>query len=170
MKLSTKGRYAVMAVVDLAAATASTRPTLANDQTDGSETVSLAVIAERQGISRAYLEQLFMRLRRSGLVESQRGAQGGYRLARPPEDIAIADIVYAVDERIKATRCGGHASKGCLLRGVRCMTHDLWDELGRQIQVFLGEVTVADVIEGNVMNRSRLSVDADVELRGARAS
>ncbi len=145
MKLSTKGRYAVMAVVDLAHACSKSKPADSR-----ALAVSLGEIAARQGISRAYLEQLFVRLRKAGLVESQRGAHGGYRLARSAESISIADIVGAVDEQLRATRCSGQEGKGCLLRGARCMTHDLWSALGRTIHDFLSDLSVADVVNGQV--------------------
>jgi len=146
MQLSTRGRYAVMAMVDLA-----TRQTL------GCECgpVCLAEIARRQKLSQAYLEQLFGRLRRAGLVASARGPGGGYRLARGSDAIAIADIVKAVDEPIHATRCEGH---GCIDGGpdgpTKCQTHDLWEELGRQIHLFLQGVTLADVVAGRVLGRA----------------
>src|SRR5271157_2779844 len=132
MQLSTRARYAVMAMADLA-----TRQTL------GCECgpICLAEIAARQRLSLAYLEQLFGKLRREGLVTSARGPGGGYRLARSSDAITVADIVAAVDEPIRATRCE-EGSAGCLndvsrqSQG-RCQTHDLWDELGRQILLFL---------------------------------
>ena len=149
MQLSTRGRYAVMAMVDLA-----TRQTL------GCECgpVCLAEIAARQKLSQPYLEQLFGKLRRAGLVGSARGPGGGYRLARASDAIAIADIIAAVDEPIHATRCE-IGSPGCI-EGVddkgptRCQTHDLWDELGRQIYLFLRAVTLADVVAGRVLGRA----------------
>lgn len=144
MQLSTKGRYAVMAMVDLAAMQAADA---------GCGLVCLADIAQRQQLSQSYLEQLFGKLRRAGLVSAARGPGGGYRLARSAADIAIAAIVAAVDEPIKATRCeiGGG---GCLVGAVpgacgeRCQTHDLWVELGRRIELFLQGVTLADVVSG----------------------
>ncbi|HBK07731.1 MAG TPA: Rrf2 family transcriptional regulator [Acetobacteraceae bacterium] len=150
MQLSTKGRYAVMAMVDLAARQAADA---------GAGPVCLADIAERQQLSQSYLEQLFSKLRRAGIVSSARGPGGGYRLARPASEIAIAAIVAAVDEPIKATRCeiGGG---GCLVAaepggcGERCQTHDLWFELGRQIALFLEGVTLADVVDGRVAGRA----------------
>jgi Rrf2 family iron-sulfur cluster assembly transcriptional regulator len=138
MKLSTKGRYAVMAMTDLAG------------QGEGS-TVALAEIAERQQISQPYLEQLFARLRRRGLVISARGPGGGYRLARDAELVSIADIVAAVDEPLRATRCaGGESLLGCMRGGVRCLTHDLWEETGRRIEDFLASVSLADVLNGRL--------------------
>jgi Rrf2 family iron-sulfur cluster assembly transcriptional regulator len=159
MQLSTRGRYAVTAMVDLA-----TRQTL------GCECgpICLAEIAARQRLSKAYLEQLFGKLRRAGLVGSARGPGGGYRLARSSAAIAIADIVAAVDAPIHASRCeGGSASPiegGRDTEPMSCRTHDLWDELGRQIQLFLEGVTLADVVAGHVLGRA---VPLDVGQRQA---
>lgn len=137
MKLSTKGRYAVMAVADLAA------------REDGAP-VTLSDIASRQSISLSYLEQLFAKLRRGGVVKSTRGPGGGYRLARPASEIRVSDVVMAVDEPLGATRCGGGV-KGCLKTGKRCATHDLWDELGRHVYLFFNSITLADVVGGRVL-------------------
>ena len=146
MKLSTRGRYAVMAMADLARHAGAV---------GSSEHVPLAEIARRQEISLPYLEQLFGKLRRGGLVVATRGPGGGYRLAQPAAEMRIADIIVAVDEPIKATRCRSDSSKGCLGRTGRCLTHDLWEELGRQIEVFLASVTLADVLEHRVLGRAR---------------
>jgi len=143
MRLSTKGRYAVMAMADLAGNEAGGKP------------VALADIAERQDISLSYLEQLFAKLRRGGLVSSVRGPGGGYRLSRPSTDLRIADIIVAVDEPIAATRCKPGSAKGCTKTGARCVTHDLWEELGQQIHVFLSSVSLADVVERRVLGRAR---------------
>jgi Rrf2 family iron-sulfur cluster assembly transcriptional regulator len=136
MRLSTKGRYAVMAMVDLA-------------KCGACGPVVLADIATRQEISLSYLEQLFAKLRQAKLVKSVRGPGGGYLLARKSSQTVIAEIILAVDEPIRATRCaieshGCHGAKG------RCLTHDLWEELGNQIQNYLSSVTLADVVEGRV--------------------
>jgi Rrf2 family iron-sulfur cluster assembly transcriptional regulator len=136
MQLSTKGRYAVMAMTDLAGR-------------GGERAVSVAEIAERQQISQAYLEQLFNRLRRRGLVTSHRGPGGGYRLARPADETSVADVVIAVDEPLKAIRCGG-GKTGCMKDGARCLTHDLWEETGRQIHGYLASVSLADVASGRL--------------------
>ena len=136
MQLSTRGRYAVMAMVDLA-----------TQQTLGCECgpICLAEIAARQKLSQAYLEQLFGKLRRAGLVASARGPGGGYRLARASDMIAIADIVAAVEEpRVES----------CCQDGAEGQTDELWRELGRQIQMFLGGVTLADVVAGRVLGRA----------------
>jgi Rrf2 family iron-sulfur cluster assembly transcriptional regulator len=138
MKLSTKGRYAMVALADLATARAD-------------QLTSLAEVSRRQDISLPYLEQLFVKLRRAGLVESVRGPGGGYRLARTAEETNIAEIVLAVDEPIRATRCGGQGSrKGCMLKGERCLTHDLWDQMGEKIHQYLAPVTRADVGAGRL--------------------
>jgi Rrf2 family iron-sulfur cluster assembly transcriptional regulator len=138
MRLSTKGRYAVMALVDLAT----------NSQ---GRPVSLADISGRQEISLSYLEQLFAKLRRAGLVKSVRGPGGGYLLARPADDTRIADAILAVDEPIRATRCKPNAATGCHSDKSRCLTHDLWEELSRQIHLFLSSVSLADVVERRVL-------------------
>ena len=148
MQLSTRGRYAVMAMADLA-----------SRQTVGCECgpVCLAEIAASQQLSLSYLEQLFARLRRSGLVASSRGPGGGYRLARDSDRISIAAIIAAVDEPIRATRCDETSGPCLALPGQmteRCQTHDLWAELGRQIGLFLGGVTLADVVLGQVRGRA----------------
>jgi Rrf2 family iron-sulfur cluster assembly transcriptional regulator len=135
MQLGTKGRYAVMAMADLA-------------RHERGRAVTLADIAARQEISLHYLEQLFARLRRAGLVQSVRGPGGGYRLAQPAAETRVVDIVTAVDEPIHAVRCSG--AKGCMLAGEKCLTHDLWDALGRTIHDFLAGVSLADVIERRV--------------------
>lgn len=133
MKMSTKGRYAVMAMIDIAMHSAG-------------EPVSLAEIAERQDISQEYLEQLFGKLRKKKLVESARGPGGGYRLARDMSMIPVAEIIAAVDEELQFTRCGGDAVEGCV-KGERCNAHDLWSSLGRQMMYFLASITLEDVVE-----------------------
>ncbi len=149
MRLSTRGRYAVMAMVELAARQdRAVKPAAAKN----GPPVSLAEIAAAQMLSLAYLEQLFGPLRRAGLVASARGPGGGYRLARPAEQISISDIVDAVDEPIRATRCEDGAS-GCV-GGRRCITHDLWAELGAQIHLFLAGLSLQDVVQGDVLGRA----------------
>jgi len=140
MKLSTKGRYAVMAMADLAQAGVD-RP------------VPLGDIASRQEISLSYLEQLFAKLRRAGVVKSVRGPGGGYQLARSLEETRIADIMLAVEEPVDVTRCQ-HKAAGCMESGRRCVTHDLWDELSRHIHLFLNGVSLEDVVERRVMGLS----------------
>jgi len=141
MQLSTKGRYAVMAMTELA------RTERAGQPSD--RALTLAAIAERQQISRPYLEQLFAHLRREGLVRSVRGPGGGYRLARPAEDLSVADVVAAVDEPLRATRCKGDGP-GCMTGGARCLTHDLWVETGRQLHSYLAGVSLAHVLAGRL--------------------
>ena len=141
MKLTTKGRYAVMAMVDLAR------------NSDGSP-MTLAEIAERQDISLSYLEQLFAKLRRGSLVRSVRGPGGGYLLARAAEAIRISDIVLAVDEPIRATRCQPGSPVSCQGVKGRCMTHDLWEELSNHIVLFLNSVSLADVVDQQVLGMS----------------
>ena len=153
MKLSTKGRYAVMAMVDLAC------------HCRGAP-VSLADIAQRQEISLSYLEQLFARLRRGGLVRSVRGPGGGYLPARPLDDTRISDIILAVDEPIRATRCPLGTGTGCKSDKSRCLTHDLWEELGNQIHLYLSSVSLADVCQRRVLGSARL-VAAERPLRVA---
>lgn len=146
MKLGTKGRYGVMAMADLASHSLG-------------DPVTLGVIADRQSISQAYLEQIFVKLRRAGLVESIRGAAGGYRLARAADEITIADIVVAVDEVMEVTRCEGGSHPGCI-NGQRCLTHDLWDELERHINVFLAAVSLEDVVNRRLVGKSAVMAGA----------
>ncbi len=155
MKLSTKGRYAVMAMVDLAVHS-------------GGRPVSLADVAERQEISLSYLEQLFAKLRRGGLVNSVRGPGGGYLLAREADETRISDIILAVDEPIRATRCTPGQPFGCRSNRTRCQTHDLWEELGNQIYLYLSSVSVGDVVAERILGTSAL---IGAEVRGpARAA
>lgn len=134
MELTTRGRYAVMAMADLA-------------RNGAGEPVALAAIAERQKLSLAYLEQLFARLRRAELVVSARGRSGGYRLGRPASQIAVADILNAVAEETRMTRCSGEGEQGCLGES-RCLTHNLWQALGTHIAAFLSSVTLDEVVRG----------------------
>lgn len=130
MRLTSKGRYAVTAMLDVAL----------NSQQGP---VSLAEISERQGISLSYLEQLFSRLRKNGLVSSVRGPGGGYRLGKDPADIAIGAIIMAVDESVDATRCQGNSD---CQGGVRCLTHALWRDLSARISDFLNEITLGELV------------------------
>ena len=154
MRLSTKGRYAVMAMADLAK----------NGRTDGVQrAVSLAEIASRQEISLSYLEQLFARLRKSGLVQSVRGPGGGYRLAKGAHETVVAEIVLAVDEPIRATRCVAHSSpKGCMMGGERCITHNLWEDLGDEIHRYLAGVSLEDVVMNRTGARRREASESNV--------
>ena len=131
MRLTTRGRYAVTAMLDLA---------LHYD----CGPVSLAEIAERQGISQSYLEQLFAKLRRNGLVDGLRGPGGGYKLGRTSDAISVADVIDAVNETVDATRCGGQ--KNCQGEQ-RCLTHDLWEDLSTQIRDFLSDVSLDQLVK-----------------------
>ncbi|MBR7069260.1 MAG: Rrf2 family transcriptional regulator [Oxalobacter sp.] len=130
MRLTTKGRFAVTAMIDLA-----------RNQHDGP--VSLLGISERQDISVAYLEQLFSKLRRGALVRSVRGPGGGYLLARDAAEVSVADIVFAVDEPLDVTRCGGHGN--CAKGSITCITHDLWASLNEKIVDYLASVSLASL-------------------------
>lgn len=131
MRLTTKGRYAVTAMLDLAL-NAQERP------------ITLADISVRQGISLSYLEQLFSRLRKQGLVSSARGPGGGYRLSRSADDINVAQVIAAVDEKVNVTRCGG---KGDCQNGEACLTHKLWCALSDQIHNFLDGITLGSLVD-----------------------
>jgi len=138
MILSTKGRYAVMAMVELSS--------------NGMGPVSLGIIADRQGIPLAYLEQIFAKLKKADLVLSLRGPGGGYRLARPAKEIWVSDIVRAAEESIEMTRCG-RAGDGCTTKKARCLTHDLWEGLTQQIDVYLSAFSLQDVCDGKVKEK-----------------
>jgi len=146
MKMTTKGRYAVTAMLDLALH-------------DSKGPVNLADISQRQDISLTYLEQLFSKLRRHELIESARGPGGGYRLAHDADDITVAKIIYSVDETIDVTRCGG--KQNCQ-GDLRCLTHDLWMELNLHISEFLNGMSLADMIQRN--NVKQVSERQDITL------
>lgn len=148
MRLSTKARYAVTAMVDVAL-----------EEVAGP--VSLATIAERQELPLAYLEQLFGKLRKAGLVKSCRGSTGGYTLAYLAKDMRILDIIAAVDTPLKATQCESASSNGCRTTGGRCLTHDLWDELGAVVQLFLTRITLEDVCEKRITGMGRFGIFMD---------
>lgn len=133
MRLTTKGRYAVTAVLDLAI-------------NDGKGPISLADISERHSISVSYLEQLFAKLRRASLVDSVRGPGGGYTLGEPHMSTTILQIVDAIDEKMDATRCQG---RGDCQNGCKCITHDLWQDLSGQIRDFLGNITLGKLVKGH---------------------
>lgn len=137
MRLTTKGRYAVTAMLDLS---------LHHDEGP----ITLADIAERQGISLSYLEQLFSRMRKRGLVFSVRGPGGGYSLARPTEEITIAEIITAVDESVDTTRC--HGAHNCQNNEL-CLTHDLWEDLSTRIYDYLDQVSLHDMMNRRVVQR-----------------
>ncbi len=154
MRLTTKGRFAVTAVLDLA-----------TNQGDGP--VSLGEISARQKISLSYLEQLFGKLRRSGLVKSTRGPGGGYMLARPPLAISVADIIVAVDEPIDATSCGGQ--ENCV-EDQKCITHDLWQGLNEHIFGFLRGVSLAKLIDDLERRKNEVKDVHVIEMHGRAKS
>ena len=132
MKLTSKGRYAVMAMADLA-------------KNYVEEPTSLTEISLRQGISLDYLEQLFSKLRKNNLVKSSRGPSGGYRLTKPPEEIKLLSIINAVDEKIKTVKCKKESKRGCNHKSIKCITHNLWDDLEIHINKFFENNTLNDV-------------------------
>ncbi len=134
MLLSTKGRYAVMAIVEVA-------------KQPGMQPLPLGEISSRLNLSLPYLEQLFMKLRRNGLVRSIRGPGGGYVLGREAGAISVGEVMAAVDEPVKMTRCAGETDLGCVA-SKRCSTHYLWDALGTHIEQFLASATLTDIISG----------------------
>jgi Rrf2 family iron-sulfur cluster assembly transcriptional regulator len=142
MKLTSKGRYAVMAMADLA-------------KNNVKEPTSLAEISLRQGISVAYLEQLFLKLRKNNLVKSARGPLGGYVLAKPPGEIKLLNIIIAVDEKIKTVKCKKESKKGCNGKSTKCITHNLWDDLENHINKFFEDNTLNDIIFKEVRNNSK---------------
>ena len=133
MKLTSRGRYAVMAMADLA-------------QTYNSEPISISEISLRQGISTAFLEQIFLKLKRNNLVKSSRGPLGGYLLSRPPEDIKLLSIINAVDEKVKTMGCKKESKKSCNGKSIKCITHNLWDDLETHINNFFEKNTLKDIV------------------------
>lgn len=162
MHLSTKGRYAVMAMADLARAGREA----GREPGAPARSVSLAEIAARQAISLPYLEQIFARLRRGGLVVGARGPGGGYVLARAASDIPVFAVISAVDEPTAVVRC--REGVGCAPGGALCLTHGLWDALGRTIERFLSGVSLADVVDGKLDARPP-AFDTPFELEEAAA-
>ena len=152
MRLTTKGRFAVTAMMDLALQ-------------DGTEPVTLAEISERQKISLSYLEQLFGKLRRHALVNSVRGPGGGYRLARAASALSVADVILAVDEPIDATQCGG--KENCRDEG-KCLTHDLWARLNEHIFSYLGAVTLQQLVDEHRTKVAGIALVQD--MRGSSGS
>ena len=148
MRLTTKGRFAVTAMLDIAL-------------NEDVKPVTLAGISERQAISLSYLEQLFSRLRRQGLVTSVRGPGGGYRLAKAQHEISVSNIITAVDELIDATQCGG--KEDCHTKG-RCMTHDLWASLNNKILDYLSGVTLAELVDNKRQSDAGNAVDHTSEI------
>ena len=142
MKLTSKGRYAVMAMADLAKTNAE-RPT------------SLTDISLRQGISISFLEQIFLKLKRSNLVQSSRGPTGGYLLTKSPEEIKLSSIIKAVDEKVKTVACKKELKKGCNGKSIKCITHDLWDDLEIHINSFFENNTLRDIIYRTNKNQQK---------------
>ena len=133
MKLTSKGRYAVMAMADLARANVK-------------EPISLTEISLRQGISISFLEQIFLKLKKNNLVKSSRGPDGGYVLSRSPEEIKLSNIIEAIDEKIKTLGCKKESKRGCNGKSIKCITHNLWDELETHINNFLEKNTLNDIL------------------------
>ena len=140
MKLTSKGRYAVMALVDLA-------------RFDNINPVSLRDISLRQGISLDYLEQIFLKLKKNEIVKSIRGTQGGYVLNKNPNDIKLTNIFHAVDEKVKTVRCKKESKRGCNGKATKCITHNLWDELEIHINTFFENKSLEDLIKNNKETR-----------------
>ena len=141
MKLTSKGRYAVMAMADLA-------------KNNAKKPISLTAISLRQGISTSYLEQLFLKLRKNNLVQSARGPSGGYVLSKPPGEIKLLSIISAVDEKIKTVKCRKESKKGCNGKSIKCITHNLWDDLETHINKFFEDNTLNDILFREVRNNS----------------
>lgn len=141
MKLTSKGRYAVMAMADLA-------------KNYAQKPISLTEISLRQGISISFLEQLFLKLRKNNLVQSVRGPSGGYVLTKLPEEIKLLNIINAVDEKIKTLKCKKELKKGCNHKSIKCITHNLWDDLEAHINKFFEENTLNDILFKEVRNNS----------------
>ena len=142
MKLTSKGRYAVMAMADLA-------------RNNATKPISLAEISLRQGISLSFLEQLFLMLKKNNLVLSARGSKGGYVLSKAPEEIKLLSIIHAVDEKIKTVKCKKELKKGCNGKSIKCITHDLWDDLEKHINNFFEKNTLKDIIYRVNKNKQR---------------
>jgi len=133
MKLTNKGRYAVMAMADLAK--------ISNNQP-----ISLHEISLRQGISISFLEQIFFKLKKNNLVQSYRGSNGGYFLSKSPENIKLSSIINAVGEKIKTVGCKKESKKSCTGKSIKCITHNLWDDLEHHINSFFEKNTLKDII------------------------
>ena len=140
MKLTSKGRYAVMALVDLA-------------RFDNINPVSLRDISLRQGISLDYLEQIFFKLKKKEIVKSIRGTHGGYVLKKNPNEIKLTNIFHAVDEKVKTVQCKKDSKKGCNGKATKCLTHNLWDELETHINNFFEEKNLEDLVKNNLERR-----------------
>jgi len=155
MMLSTKARYAVTAMVYIAYKSSEARP------------VSLGEISDNQSIPLSFLEQIFMNLRNNGLVRSVRGPGGGYELAKSAYDINISEIIIAVSESLKMTRCEDHSSAGCLASKARCLTHDLWNGLEDIIYRYFKNITLGDVCQRKLEKGMFSSINTEMQLQGA---
>ena len=133
MKLTSKGRYAVMAMADLA-------------KINANQPTSLSDISLRQGISISFLEQIFLKLKKNNLVRSSRGPSGGYSLSKQPEEIKLSSIIHAVDEQVKTVGCKKESKKGCTGKSIKCITHNLWDDLEQHINLFFEKNTLKDIV------------------------
>ena len=133
MKLTSKGRYAVMAMADLAAI-------------EDRQPTNLTEISLRQGISISFLEQIFSKLKKNNLVQSSRGPAGGYSLTKSPEEIKLSSIIKAVDEKVKTVGCKKESKRGCTGKSIKCITHDLWDDLENHINTFFEKNTLKDIL------------------------
>ena len=133
MKLTSKGRYAVMAMADLA-------------KINANQPTSLTEISVRQGISISFLEQIFLKLKKNNLVQSSRGPSGGYLLSKSPQEIKLSSIIQAVDEKVKTVGCKKESKKGCTGKSIKCITHNLWDDLENHINSFFEKNTLGDII------------------------
>ena len=142
MKLTNKGRYAVMAMADLA-------------NVKDKQTTNLTEISLRQGISISFLEQIFLKLKKNNLVKSSRGPTGGYSLTRSPEEIKLSSIIEAVDERVKTIGCKKESKKGCTGKSIKCITHNLWDDLETHINNFFEKNTLKDIIYRDEKNQQK---------------
>ena len=136
MKLTTKGRYAVMAMADLAL-------------NESLGPISLKDISVRQNISLAYLEQIFIKLKKNKLVRSSRGASGGYILEKPASEIKLSSIIFAVDEEVKMLNCKKSSKRGCTNKTTKCITHNLWDQLDQHINGFFEKIKLQDLVKQN---------------------
>ena len=141
MKLTSKGRYAVMALADLA-------------RFDNTNPISLRDISLRQSISLDYLEQIFFKLKKNQIVKSVRGKQGGYVLNKKPNEIKLTNIFHAVDEKVKTVQCNKDSKKGCNNKVTKCITHNLWDELENHINGFFEKKSLEDLLNNNLENRN----------------
>lgn len=154
MRLTTKARYAVTAMLDIAL-------------TEDNRPVTLADISERQEISISYLEQIFSKLRKNGLVNSVKGPGGGYKLSQSADNLSIADIIAAVNENIDATGCNGKAD---CKQGKRCMTHNLWQDLSNQIQSFLSDITLQELVDRKDVREVAELIEDDVDMTRLQAA